>query len=126
MNNELSDLNVWYGWSVVNKIRKKPALSVIFDNGGGNSERGLKSLKRFQTTFYVRKQTISESLDAKQQNKIFTEYSTYIFEKPFNGNIEKVLENNLKADINNVGEAELHEIKKALETGFRKFYKEIR
>ena len=43
-NNELSNLNVWYGWSVINKIRKKPSLSVIFDNGGGNTERGIKFL----------------------------------------------------------------------------------
>ena len=125
-NNVLSDLNVWYGWSVVNKIRKKPALSVIFYNDGITSERALKSLKRFQTTSYVRKQTTAEALDAKNQNKIFTEYSTFVFEKPFSGNIEKILENNYNADINNVSQQQLIEIKDALQEGFKQVYKEFR
>ena len=123
---ELSNLNVWYGWSVINKIRKKPSLSVIFDNGGGNTERGIKSLQRFQKTFYTRKQTIDEAEDAKYQNKIFTEYNTFIFEKPFYGDIDKVLDNNYKADINNVSHEVLLEIQLALKKGYEQFYKQIR
>ena len=122
---ELSDLNVWYGWSIVNKIRKKPSLSVIFDNGGGNSERGIKSLSRFQKTFYTRKQTVYEAEDAKNQNKIFTEYTTFIHEKPFYGDIDKVLDNNYKADINNVSHEVLIEIQLALKEGYKNFYKNL-
>jgi len=125
-NSGLSNLNVWYGWAVVNKIRKKPALSVIFHNDEVVSERTLKSLKRFQTTFFVRKQTTEEALDAKNQNKIFTEYSSFVFEKPFNGNIEKLLENNYKADLNNVSEQQLIEIKNALRDGFKHVYKRVK
>ena len=125
-NSGLSNLNVWYGWAVVNKIRKKPALSVIFHNDEVVSERTLKSLKRFQTTFFVRKQTTEEALDAKNQNKIFTEYSSFVFEKPFNGNIEKLLENNYKADHNNVSEQQLIEIKNALRDGFKHVYKRVK
>lgn len=125
-NNQLSNLNVWYGWSIINKIRKKPSLSVIFDNGGGNTERGIKSLQRFQKTFYTRKQTIGEAEDAKHQNKIFTEYNTFIFEKPFNGDIDKVLDNNYKADVNNVSHEVLVEIQLALKKGYEQFYKQIR
>lgn len=126
MNTKLSNLNVWYGWSVINKIRKKPSLSVIFDNGGGHTERGIKSLQRFQKTFYTRKQTIEEAEDAKYNNKIFTEYNTFILEKPFYGDIDKVLDNNYKADINNVSEEVLQEIKLALKKGYEQFYKPIR
>ena len=126
MNTKLSNLNVWYGWSVINKIRKKPSLSVIFDNGGGNTERGIKSLQLFQKTFYTRKQTIEEAEDAKYNNKIFTEYNTFILEKPFYGDIDKVLDNNYKADINNVSEEVLQEIKLALKKGYEQFYKPIR
>jgi hypothetical protein len=122
---KLSNLNVWYGWSIVNKIRKKPSLSVIFDNGGGNSERGLKSLSRFQKTFYTRKQTIEEAEDAKYQNKIFTEYNTFIFEKPFNGDIDKILDNNYKADVNNVSHEVLLEIQLALKEGYKNFYQAL-
>lgn len=120
---ELSNLNVWYGWSVINKIRKKPSLSVIFDNGGGNTERGIKSLQRFQKTFYTRKQTIDEAEDAKYQDKIFTEYSTFIFEKPFYGDIDKVLEHNFQADIKNVDINVLNEIKESLRKGYYQIYK---
>ena len=125
-NNEQSNLNVWYGWSVVNKVRKKPALSVIFDNGGGDTDRAQKSIKRFQNTFFVRKQTISEALDGKLQNRVFTEYSSFVFEKPFNGNLEKLLENNYNADINNVNEDQLIKIKKALRDGYTKICKGAR
>ena len=123
---ELSNLNVWYGWSIINKIRKKPSLSVIFDNGGGNSERGLKSLSRFQKTFYTRKQIINEAEDAQFSNKVFTEYNTFIHKKPFNGDVDKVLDNNYNADINNVSHEILLEIQLALKEGYKQFYKQIR
>ena len=35
----MSNLRVWYGWAKLNKIRKREAISVIFENGKQSSER---------------------------------------------------------------------------------------
>lgn len=126
MNNNLSNLNVWYGWSVLNKVRKKPALSVIFENEYSFSDRKTNQVKRLQNTFFVRKQTVDEAADGRLQNRILTEYSTFLFGKPFNGDIEKVLENNYQADINNVSHDQLIEIKDALRNGFKQVYTGIK
>jgi len=122
---ELSNLNVFYGWSVINKIRKKPALSVIFENEVNFSERKEKLINRLQKTFFIRKQTIDEAADGKHQNQILSEYSTFIFEKPFYGDINKVLEHNFQADINNVPYEVLVEIQSSLKKAFEQFYKQI-
>ena len=115
----LSKLNVYYGWSVVNRIRVKPALSVIFENEEGVSERKMNTIKRLQKTCYVRKQTIEEAEDGKKQNRILTEFSMFLMQKPVYGNVEALLDANYQADINNVSERELVEIRKALKKGFR-------
>lgn len=119
MSTGLSKLNVYYGWSVVNRIRVKPALSVIFENEEGVSERKMNTIKRLQKTCYVRRQTIEEAEDGKKQNRILTEFSMFLMQKPIYGNVEALLDANYKADINNVSERELDEIRKALKKGFR-------
>ena len=123
MNNNLSKLKVWYGFAVLGSVRKKPSLSVIFDNGGGDSDRGQKTIKRLQKTFFTRYQTISEAEDGKHQNRILTEYSCFIYDKPFYGDIEKVLDNNYQADINNVDKDTLEQIREALREGYKHIYK---
>lgn len=123
MISNLSNLKVYYGWAVLNKIRKKPALSVIFENEFSFSDRKEITIKRLQTTCYVRTQTVAEAEDGKNQNRILTEYSTLLFDKDFKGDIEKLLENNYQADVNNVDEDKLHEIREALKKGFKNAYK---
>lgn len=124
MNNELSRLKVYYGWSMINPIRKKVALSVLFENEieGSSREKIERHRKRLQHTFYTRKQTTSEAEDAVTQNRILTEYSTFIMDKPFKGDLEAILENNYQADINNVPEQMLIEIKNALREGYFNAY----
>lgn len=119
MSTGLSKLNVYYGWSVVNRIRVKPALSVIFENEEGVSERKMNAIKRLQKTCYVRRQTIEEAEDGKKQNRILTEFSMFLMQKPIYGNVEALLDANYHADINNVSDQELVEIRKALKKGFR-------
>jgi hypothetical protein len=119
MNGELSKLNVYYGWSVVNKIRIKPAISIIFENTSGESERNQNSIKRLQKTCYVRRQTVEEAEDGKKQNRSLTEYSLFLMQKPFYGDVDMLLETNYQADINNVPEPVLNEIRKALKEGFK-------
>lgn len=47
---------VFYGWAKINKIRKKEAISVIFENDGG-FEKNDKKVKLYQNTVYTRFQT---------------------------------------------------------------------
>ena len=75
-----------------------------------------------QDTCYVRKQTVGEAADGGYKNRIFTEYSLFIDEKPFNGDLESVLQCNYESDQNNVSPDELELIRKALRDGFKKSY----
>ncbi|MEA5046731.1 MAG: hypothetical protein VB075_19465 [Petrimonas sp.] len=122
MMHVLSNLNVYYGWSRINKIRKKRAISVIYENCQGARLRGAWLLKRLQDTYYTRKQTIGEAEDGKHSNRIFTEYSLLLDEKPFNSDLDKCLQCNYDADCNNVPSEELEKIKAELKKGFKITY----
>lgn len=50
----MSNLRVWYGWAKLNKIRKREAISVIFENGKQSSERTDGFIRKMQNTVYVR------------------------------------------------------------------------
>lgn len=121
---ELSDLNVFYGWSAINRIRKKVAISVIFENENsfGGMERRMKTVKRLQDTCYTRKQTVGEAEDAKGVNRVLTEYSMFLHDKQIGGSLEKLLDANYQADINNVPEPVLNAIKDALRSKFKSLY----
>lgn len=122
----MKKLKVYYGWSRINKIRKKRSLSVIFANAEEN-ERMRKSVKLIQNTYYVRIQTDAEAEDGKLSNRILSGCDLFIDEKPFYGSLKKILEVNYTADSKNVSKAELERIRNALEDGFKKenpFYKE--
>lgn len=126
MNYELSNLEVHYGWAKLNKIRKRPALSVVFENSyEASAERGEQSLRKFQVTFYTRKQTIQEAEDGAIQNRIFTEYSMFLFDPKVKGDLEYLLEQNFIADKNNVPEEIREEIRTALRNGFKKVYNHL-
>ena len=122
---ELSKLKVYYGWTKLNKIRKQPALSVIFENEENYTERKMNSINKFQNTCFTRYQTVEEAADGKLSNRILTEFSFLIFDKNFKGNVEKVLELNYQADINNVAISQLEEIKKSLRLSIRQAYPDI-
>jgi uncharacterized protein YpuA (DUF1002 family) len=119
-NTELSDLNVYYGWSVINRIRKKIAISVIFENENhfGGEERRMNTVNRLQNTCYVRKQTIDEAEDGKHANRVLTEYSLFLHDKQINGNLDLLLKTNYQADINNVPEDILNVIKDTLRLNY--------
>lgn len=112
----MSKLRVWYGWNRINKIRKKRAISVMFENCF--SLRNEISLKRFQNTVYWRYQTDEEATDAPYSNRMFTEYRIFIDEKPYNGDLDKALQENFIADGNHVSHEERTEIMKKLKERF--------
>lgn len=113
-------LKVYYGWAKIGNVRKKRALSVMFENEkqGCRSDRGQRCLKTIQDTVFERYQTDEEMADGKRQNRIFTEYSLFLDEKPINGSLEKCLMINNEADKNHVSKAVRDKISDALRKAF--------
>lgn len=116
----MGKLKVYYGWSRVGNVRKKRALSVMFENEmqGCRSNRGQRCLRTIQDTVIERYQTDEEEKEGKQQNRIFTEYSLFLDEKPMNGSLERCLLVNSEADRNNVSKAMRERISEALRKSF--------
>lgn len=100
----MGKLKVYYGWARIGNIRKKRALSVMFENDaqGCRSDRGQRCLRTIQDTVFERYQTNEEEKEGKQQNRIFTEYSLFLDAKPINGSLERCLLINSDADKNHV------------------------
>lgn len=116
----MGKLKVYYGWSRIGNVRKKRALSVMFENEiqGCRSERGQRCLRTIQDTVIERYQTDEEAKEGKQQNRIFTEYSLLFDEKPVNGSLERCLLMNSESDRNNVSKAMRERISEALRKSF--------
>lgn len=113
-------LKVYYGWAKIGKVRKKRALSIMFENEkqGCRSDRGMRVLSTIQNTVIERYQSDGEMADGKRQNRIFTEYSLFLDEKPINGSLEKILQINSEADQNHVSRAIRDKISEALRNAF--------
>lgn len=116
-------LKVFYGFSKINKVMKKPELAIIFENANNNSERNMRSINKWMTVIYTRFQTEDEMIDAPYSNRMFTKYGYFIDDKPFFGDIEKVLNRNFEADKNHVSDKERKKIMDALRPAFYSFYK---
>ncbi|WP_417121289.1 hypothetical protein [Phocaeicola plebeius] len=116
----MGKLKVYYGWSRIGNVRKKRALSVMFENDaqGCRNDRGQRCLRTIQDTVIERYQTDEEMADGKRQNRIFTEYSLFIDEKPINGSLERCLLVNSDADKNNISKAIRDKISDALRKAF--------
>ena len=71
----MGELKVYYGWAKVGKIRKKRAISVMFENEwhGCRCERGQRVLRAAQETVFERYQDEEEEKAAKNCSRIFTE-----------------------------------------------------
>ena len=113
-------LKVYYGWAKIGNVRKKRSLSVMFENEvqGCRSDRGQRCLETIQDTAFERYQTEEEEMDARQQNRIFTEYCLFLDEKPIKGSLEKCLQINNEADKNHVSKAMRNRIEEALRKSF--------
>lgn len=111
-------LRVFYGWVKVGKIRKREAISVIFENDERPEEKQMRSISKFQNTVFVRKQTEEEKLDAEHSNRVFTEYSIFLDDKAIKGSLQKALKVNNDADRNNVSET----VRKQIEDSLRKAF----
>lgn len=107
-------LRVFYGWCRVNKIRKKEAISVVFENDSQREERTMKFIKKMMDVVYVREQTDNEKIGIENAIRMFTEYSVFLNEKKFQGSLELALNYNSDADKNNVSQEERDVIREKL------------
>lgn len=116
----MGKLKVYYGWSRIGNVRKKRALSVMFENEmqGCRSDRGQRCLRTIQDTVIERYQTEEEEKDGRKQNRIFTEYCLLLDEKPINGSLERCLLMNSESDKNHVSKAMRERISEALKNAF--------
>lgn len=116
----MEKLKVYYGWAKIGNVRKKRALSVMFENEiqGCRSDRGQRCLRTIQDTVIERYQTEEEEKEGWKQNRIFTEYSLFIDEKPINGSLDKCLLINSEADRNHVSKAMRDKISESLRKAF--------
>lgn len=116
-------LRVFYGWSKLNSIRKRKAISVIFENARQSEARSLNYISRMQETVYIRYQTESEALDGFNCNRMFTEYSVFMDSKSVNGSLDAALKENMIADSKNLTQPELDAISDKLRHSYRSVYK---
>lgn len=118
----MGKLKVYYGWAKIGTIRKKRALSVMFENEmlGCRSDRGQRILRAAQETVIERYQDEEEEKAAKDCTRIFTEYSLFFDEKPINSSLNKILQMNSEADKNHVSKAMRAKIAEALRKAYMK------
>lgn len=116
----MGKLKVYYGWARIGGVRKKRALSVMFENEmlGCRSERGQRCLRTIQDTVFERYQTDEEEKEGKHKNRIFTEYSLFLDEKPINGSLQRCLLINSESDKNHASKAMRERISEALRKAF--------
>lgn len=114
----MSNLRVWYGWAKLNKIRKREAISVIFENGKQSSERTDGFIRKMQNTVYVRYQTDEEAKDAVSKSRMFTEYNIFMDDKAIKNSLDFALWVNSEADANNVSAKERAVIEEKLRTAY--------
>jgi len=115
-------LKVYYGWAKLNKIQKKEALVVAFENeghAGSETSRSGKTLRKTMSICHERYQTEKEMKDAQDAIRCFTVYNIFMNDKAIKGSLQAALQVNFEADKNHVSEDERNIIRKKLENTFR-------
>lgn len=114
-------LKVYYGFCKINKIQKREAIAVAFENeqgAGWECSRSGKTLRKMMNIVTERYQTPGEAADAIHANRMFTSYLIFLDDKKVGGSIKKALYYNSEADKNNVSEKVRKEINAKLERFF--------
>lgn len=112
---------VYYGWARLNKVQKKEALTVAFENepgAGQETSRASKSLRKMMDIVCERVQTPGEASDAAHSNRCFTRFDIFLDDRAVRGSLTRALKENRKADEKNVPPEILDEI----ETKLRKHF----
>ncbi len=127
--NTCVQLKVFYGWSKINKIQKRKAIAVAFENeelAGDECRRSGKSLRKTMEICCERYQTEAEMKDAKVCNRVFTVYNVFLDDKAVRGSLNRALQVNSESDKNNVGIEERMRIREKLRTAFIAAHRDYR
>lgn len=117
-----SKLRVWYGWEKLTKVRKRPALVILFENSTHNYDRKMNHVKRLNPVC-MRYQSNAEAEGAETFYREFVQFRLFLEHKAFKGDVEKLLQDNYVADKNHATPEEREEIRTQLRNAFRGFYK---
>ena len=112
---------VYYGWARLNKVQKREALTVAFENepgAGQETSRASISLRKVIDIVCERVQTPGEASDAAHSNRCFTRFDIFLDDRSVMGSLARALKENRKADEKNVPPEVLDEI----ETKLRKHF----
>lgn len=115
-------LKVFYGFSKLNKIQKREAIAVVFENeegAGCETKRSYKTLNKLMHIVCERQQTPEEMRDAEMHNRVFTTYLIFLDDKKIGGSLDKALQTNNEADKNNVSLKMRTEIENKLRCFFK-------
>ena len=77
-------LKVYYGFSKINKIQKREAIQVTFENeagAGSDTSRSGKQLRKQMDIVTERGQTEQETADASMYTRVFTTYYIFLDDK---------------------------------------------
>lgn len=121
-------LRVYYGWAKLGKVRKREAISIIYENteGVADHHRMGKVLQKAQDTACWRYQTEGEAKDAQSVNRVFTEYSVFMDDPKVRGSLKRALAINSEADRKNVASQELKRIAEELRKAYMSEHREYR
>lgn len=114
-------LKVFYGFSKINKIQKREAIQITFENeqgAGSDTSRSGKQLRKQMDIITERWQTEKETSDATMYNRVFTTYYIFLDDKKIAGSLKRALMINSEADKNHVSEKERKIIMEKLERAF--------
>ncbi|WP_430933237.1 hypothetical protein [Saccharicrinis sp. 156] len=117
-------LFVYYGFrKLTRKAVKKPQLVVFFENANNNPTKSEEWVNRRIEIIHKREQSEEEKKDSFNNNRMFTEYGYFIEDKPYYGDIEKVLNQNYEADKHHVTKTERDAIRAKLRNAFKSYYR---
>lgn len=114
-------LKVYYGFDRLNKVMKKPAVSIVFTNSPDYIDKLDGKVRQRINVVHERYQTEAEMTDAPKSNRVFHTYTYFILEKPWKGDLEAVLNENFHADEEHVSLEERELIRKKLREAGKRF-----
>lgn len=114
-------LRVFYGFAkLTKKIVRKKELVIYYENCAcGSNEKFIN--QKIQIVFQ-RTQTLEEMTDFDKANRSFTKYGYFIDDKRWNGDIERILEDNFIAEENHVSKKDRSIIREKLREEYFSFY----
>ena len=122
-------LKVYYGFSKINKIQKREAICIAFENeqsAGSDGSRSGKTLRKIMDIVTERWQSPEEAADARLHTRVFTSYLIFLDDKKIGGSLEKALTVNMEADKNHVSHEERKAIAEKLKLSYLTSHPEYR